>query len=233
MDNHTKEIFQIRRKILSNPNIILDDIDLMKTLISQSDALSAGNIVDIRSLAMKRLETRVKKVESTNRTIVAAAYENISGTNIIHEALLKLMEINNFHDLENQLLIDLPIILKISNLHLMLENDLPELRPTKLRNCLSLVKPGTVDKYIRAGSQTNIKKITLRRIPSGSRLVYPNLTNKIKSEALIKLDLGSSRFPALLLMGSTNSDQFHSKQGTELLNFFGKAIERILRHWQI
>jgi uncharacterized protein YigA (DUF484 family) len=112
MDNQTKEIFQIKRKILSNPNIILDDIDLMKTLISQSDTISAGNIVDIRSLAMKRLETRIKKVERTNKTIVAAAYENISGTNIIHEALLKLMEINNFHDLENQLLIDLPSIFK-------------------------------------------------------------------------------------------------------------------------
>jgi uncharacterized protein YigA (DUF484 family) len=115
----------------------------------------------------------------------------------------------------------------------MLENELQEIGPTKLRNCLSLVKPGTVDQYIRAGSQTNIKKITLRRISSASRLVYPNLADEIKSEALIKLDFGSSRLPALLLMGSTNSNQFHSKQGTELLDFFGKAIERILRHWQI
>ena len=51
-----------------------------------------GNIVDIRGIAMERLEHRLDRLEDTHRSVIAAAYENLAGTNQIHRAILRMMD---------------------------------------------------------------------------------------------------------------------------------------------
>lgn len=53
----------------------------------------------------------------------------------------------------------------------------------------------------------------------------------VASEALIPLDLGPSRMPALLLMGSDEPGRFSAAQGTDLLRFFGQAFRLVLMGW--
>ena len=56
-----------------------------------------GNIVDIRGIAMERLEHRLDRLEDTHRSVIAAAYENLAGTNQIHRAILRMMDPWIFH----------------------------------------------------------------------------------------------------------------------------------------
>ena len=56
-----------RARALADPDLILDDRDLMRALITANDRQMGGNIVDMRGIAMERLENRLDRLEDTHR----------------------------------------------------------------------------------------------------------------------------------------------------------------------
>ena len=51
----------LREKIIAQPDVILDDQDLMRALIAANERSMGGNIVDLRGIAMERLEARLDR----------------------------------------------------------------------------------------------------------------------------------------------------------------------------
>ena len=51
-----------------------------------------GTDVDLRGKLVERLEERLNQLETTNRTVIAAAYENLAGTNQVHRAILRMLD---------------------------------------------------------------------------------------------------------------------------------------------
>ena len=86
----------IRDRILSAPEAVLEDQDVMRALVSASERAMGGNVIDMRGIAMDRLEGRLGRLEDTHRSVIAAAYENLSGTNQIHRAILQLLDAPDF-----------------------------------------------------------------------------------------------------------------------------------------
>ncbi len=82
----------LREKIISQPDVILDDRDLMRALIAANEKTMGGNIVDLRGIAMERLEARLDRLEDTHRSVIAAAYDNLAGTNQVHRAILRMLD---------------------------------------------------------------------------------------------------------------------------------------------
>ena len=68
----------IRDTLISKPEVILEDRDLMKALIAANERAMGANIVDLRGIAMERLEARLDRLEDTHRSVIAAAYENLA-----------------------------------------------------------------------------------------------------------------------------------------------------------
>ena len=52
---------ELKEKILTDPNIILENTELMDALINAQNNLRGNNIVDLRGAAMKQLEITSKK----------------------------------------------------------------------------------------------------------------------------------------------------------------------------
>lgn len=82
----------LREKIMTRPDVILEDQDLMRALIAANERAMGGNIVDLRGIAMDRLESRLDRLEDTHRSVIAAAYENLAGTNQVHRAILRMLD---------------------------------------------------------------------------------------------------------------------------------------------
>ena len=70
--------------------------------------------------------------------------------------------------------------------------------------------------------------IVLRRASTETRGVHGI---EIRSEALLPLDLGPGRGPALLVMGAREPGRFSPAQGTDLLRFFAQAFRLVLIGW--
>ena len=82
----------LRDKILATPEVILEDRDLMRALIAANERAMGENVIDLRGIAMERLEGRLDRLEDTHRSVIAAAYENLAGTNLIHRAILQMLD---------------------------------------------------------------------------------------------------------------------------------------------
>lgn len=224
---------EVRARIISSPETILDDNDVMKALIAANEKSMGGNIVDLRGIAMERLESRLDRLEDTHRSVIAAAYENLAGTNQIHRAVLRLLDPVEFEPFLRALGGEVSDILRLDAIRLVLESAENDSDPaiTRLGGVLRVVEPGFTAQYITQGRNTPERQVTLRQIESGETRIYGEASDWIRSEACLRLDLGDGRLPGLLVMGAEDPHQFTPQQGTDLLTFFAGVFERVMRRY--
>ena len=223
----------LREAILSRPDVILDDKEMMRALIAANERVMGENIVDMRGIAMDRLQMRLDRLEDTHRSVIAAAYENLAGTNLIHRAILRMLETPDFEDFVLTLGGEVAETLRVDAVRLLLEADAPGpvAGSGALAEVLRIDVQGAVDGYLTQGRATPARQATLRQIQNASVLVYGEKADWLRSEACLKLDLGPDRAPGLLLLASEDPHMFGPQQGTDLLIFFAGVAERIMRRW--
>lgn len=225
----------LRDKIISDPEVILEDRDLMRALVAANERAMGTNIVDLRGVAMQRLEARLDRLEDTHRSVIAAAYENLAGTNQIHRAVLKMLDPLDFEGFLKSLGTEVAEILRVDCMRLVLESHAAEDDPALRRvgEVLCVAEPGFVQEYMRAGriAGSQPRAVVLRQSLPGSEAIYGEAAGWIRSEALMRLDLGEGRLPGLLVMGAEDPHQFKPAQGTDLLAFFAGVFERAMRRW--
>lgn len=222
----------LRHLIENEPERILGDADIMRALAAANERSMGGNVVDIRGIAMERLEARLDRLEDTHRAVIAAAYDNISGTHQIHRAVLAVMDADSFEQLVTLLGDDLARILKVDALRLVLESqDGQPDSVTPHQSVLAIVPPGFVGDYLTRGRPAQDRPVLLRQVAQGGPALFGDSSEFIRSEACLRLDLGPRRRPAMLVMGAEDPHQFSPQQGTDLLSFFAAVAERELRRW--
>jgi uncharacterized protein len=223
----------VRETILSDPDVLLDDHDIMRALVAANERAMGSNIVDLRGIAMERLEARLDRLEDTHRSVIAAAYENLAGTNQIHRAVLRLMDATRFEVFLRDLASDVATILRVDALRLVLETtatgDDPAIR--RLDTVLTVAEPGFIDQYLTRGRSGQIRQVTLRQVRPEDDRVFGAKADFIHSEACLRLDFGPGRLPGMLVMGSEDPHQFTPQQGTDLLAFFAGVFERSMKRW--
>ena len=226
-----------RTRVLENPELILEDRDLMRALISANDRQIGGNIVDMRGIAMERLQNRLDRLEDTHRSVIAAAYEEpcrhqpgaprgagTSGAEGLHHVSERARHRCGGHPARG------PHPAGAGKSVEATETEAP--RVQKLEDVLTVVTPGFVEEYVTGGREVPSKQVTLRQVTSGSYKIFGDEAAQwIRSEALIRLDLGPGRLPGLLVMGAEDPHQFRPTQGTDLLTFFAGVFERLMRGW--
>ena len=223
----------MRDRILAEPEAILEDRDVMNALIGANERLMGSNIVDLRGIAMERLEQRLDRLEDTHRSVIAAAYENLAGTNSIHRAVLRLLEPLDFECFLKDLGDDIASVLQVDCIKLVLETfqegDDPAV--TRMGEVLVTAEPGFIHTYLTYGRDVPVRNVTLRQVSPETEVIYGSATGWIRSEACLRLDLGRGRLPGMLVLGSEDPHQFKSSHGTDLLAFFGDVFERTMRKW--
>ena len=221
---------ELRTRILQEPDVILEDPDVMRALIAANDRTTGGNIVDLRGVAMERLEARLQRLEETHRSVIAAAYENLAGMTQVHRAILSFLEPLNFEEFLDCLETELPQILRVGRVRLVLESheaDEPGLGD--LGVALKIVPSGFVTEYMGHGRP--LRRVTLRRADGNASLIYGQDAGWVRSEACLFLDFGDGRLPGMLAFASDDARHFTSAQGTDLLDFVGGVFERAMRRW--
>ncbi|WP_296428490.1 DUF484 family protein [Yoonia sp.] len=224
MENH------LREKIIANPDVLLEDHDVMRALVGANDDKLGENIVDLRAIAMARLEARFDRLEDTHRNVIAAAYDNLAGTNQVHRAILRMMDATAFDTFLHDLTGDVANTLRVDAIRLVLESPTPQ-TDTTMGPVVAVVPQGFVDDYITLGRNMPARQITLRPFQNAGASLYGDRAGFIHSEACLKLDLGAGHLPGMLVMGSEDPQQFSPQQGTDLLTFFTGVFERVMRRW--
>ncbi|PZX38067.1 hypothetical protein LY56_03086 [Roseinatronobacter thiooxidans] len=226
-------VAELRDRIIADPSLILDDKDLMRTLVSASERGMGDNIVDLRGLAMERLEARLDRLEETHRAVIAAAYENLSGTNQIHRAILRMLDPDQFEGFLRNLGTDVAQILNVDAIKLVLES--PEAGPDpaleRISDVLCVVPLSFIETYMSSERGPTTRQVLLRQSIPQTDTLYGAKAPDLRSEACMRLDLGAHRMAGMLVMATENPHMFKPGQGTDLLAFFAGIFERSMRRW--
>jgi uncharacterized protein len=225
----------LRNKILAQPDRVLEDRDVMNALVGANERAMGSNIVDLRGLAMQRLENKLDRLEDTHRSVIAAAYENLAGTNQVHRAILQLLDAPTFEAALTALATDVAQTLRVDTVRLVLETvqedgeEDPALK--RLGEIMQIGPRGFVTQYLTNGRDLAPRPVLLRPTTALAATVYGTRAADIRSEALMRLDFGKGRLPALLAFGSEDRNMFKTTHGTDLLAFFAGVFERLMRQW--
>jgi uncharacterized protein len=225
----------IRDRILADPGVILEDRELMRALLAAERQAAGRNVVDLRGVLVERLEDRLDRLEDTHREVIAAAYENVAGMNQVHRACLAVLEPSDFAGFLKVLTRDVAMILGVEMIRLGLEAPAAApgaaLGPGRLRDVVVALPEGGVEAYVTLGRGVGGRKVTLRQVAAAPMELYGAEAGALRSEALLRLDLGEGNLEGLLAFGSTDPDRFHPEQGTDFLAFFAQVFERSMRRW--
>ncbi|MCZ0960569.1 DUF484 family protein [Paracoccus benzoatiresistens] len=214
---------EIRDKLLADPGVILGDRDLMRALVAAREAELGDNVIDIRGRAMEALESRLDRLESQHESVIAAAYDNQSGTAVIHRAVIGLLESSDLAELVDSLQSDIAPLLRVETLRLVVEPD-PAI-PGLPENAV-IVPEGAIGRIVAAGRRTpRGDDIVLRPSSPITQVMHGRV---VASEALLPIDLGARRPRAMLLMGSADRSRFMPAHGTDLLRFFAQVFRLVL-----
>ncbi|PIE08659.1 MAG: recombinase XerC [Rhodobacterales bacterium] len=224
---------EMRERIIAQPEVILDDHEMMRALIAANERSMGANIVDLRGIAMERLESRLDRLEETHRSVIAAAYENLAGMNLIHRAVLRMLDPGDFESFMTDLGGEVAEVLQVDCIRLVLETELDEGKAIaeRLGEMLVVGEPGFVSAYIGEPRAISPRPVVLRQVHEQDTKVYGESGVWIRSEACLRLDLGEGRLPGMLVLGAEDPHQFKPGQGTDLLGFFAGVFERAMRHW--
>lgn len=232
----TTDATDIRALILRDPNLVLEDQALMQALLAADRRAYGRKVVDLRGVLVERLEERLDRLEDTHREVLAAAYDNVSGTKQVHRACLALLDAGDFAAFLHALTGPVADILGVDVIRLGLEA--PAARPGQalgpagpLAETVVALPDGGADHYLTQGRGLGARPVTLRSLAAPAPEVYGAQAGRIHSEAVLRLDLGAGRLGALLAFGSFDRNRFNPEQGTDLLAFLGGVFERSLRRW--
>ena len=226
---------KLREEILAKTQEILNDEMLLRALIEASDKNLGSKIVDLRSVAMQKMDGELKKLKRSNQQVIATAYENLVGMKQVHQVVLKSLEQNNFDEFITNLDTEACDILRVDCIRLGLETHYSlqntEKNDSKLFELLDLYPVDFVDTYISQGENNGTDDVVLRPTPKGSEQVYGKLSKNLKSEGCIKLKIGNEKIIGILALASKEREKFTAQQGVELLKFMGSVFERRISHW--
>lgn len=178
-----------------------------------------ANILDFEAASRVRMLERVRSLTLARDDLIETARQNHAVQAQVHGAVLSILGAKDWATLDVRLQRKVRASLGIDFLGLFVEN-------AKLPKGLSGIssKP--------EGFVANIMQGHFERLgPSAahSSLLYGEQINQMHCEALLRLDWGPGE--ALLVFASKDARAFCAGQGTELISFFAKTVERMISHW--
>ncbi len=231
MSNPNKLDESLREAIIARADQVLADEDVIRALLSAQEDTRAENVIDFRGIAMQQLEQRLSQLTSTHRGVVAAAYENVAGTAQIHRAILRMLDAADFREFLRDLGGEVLHILQVDSLGLALELTSKEPNDFSTISHFHIVPKGFVNDYLGDQGKAAGKQVVLRQLNQADRRIHGKNFRRIRSEACLRLSLGTKRSCGLLILGHEDPQKFAPQQGVDLLSLLAGVCDRRLRHW--
>jgi uncharacterized protein YigA (DUF484 family) len=208
----------------ANPKFLTRNPEAADLLIPPTRVNNDRKVADFHGYMIKRLKDDREDVITNAREIVETSRANMNNQTRIHNAVLLLLEAGTFQDFIHTMTMDFASLLDVDVISLIVEIEsglVPQIDLTGVR----VVTPGSVDLLTRN------QPIVLESAISGLDEIYGGGAGLVKSQALVRLNIGGDTPPALLAFGSRNPQMFTPGMGTEQIGFLGHVIERCFRAW--
>ncbi|MGF7173243.1 DUF484 family protein [Azospirillum doebereinerae] len=207
----------------NHPDFLAQNADLVHHLTPPSQDRGRG-VVDLQSFMLERLRGEVRRLKAEQRELIGTSRANLNSQNRIHAAVLFLLDAQSFEHLIQTITTDLAVLLDLDVACLVVESnggDIPHVHTSGVR----VVEPGAIAERLGRAD------VVLNRDIQGDPEIYGPGAGLVRSEALIRIHVSSETPEGMLAFGSREPDTFHTGQGTELVGFLARVVERVIRGW--
>jgi uncharacterized protein YigA (DUF484 family) len=206
-----------------HPSFLQHHPELLDAQMPPARAQGEG-VVDLQQFMVDRLRRDLTKLRGLQDELVANSRDNLSTQDRIHKAILALLDAETFEHLIEIVTTDLAMLLSVDVAALCVEAATGS-APRSVEG-VQVLPSGFVDGLLGPGHE-----VLLRDDIEGDETIFGPAAGLVRSDALIRLTVGRTAPPALLVFGTRHPGYFNAGQGTELLSFLARVIEHCLRLW--
>ena len=208
-----------------NSEIIAIDPRFAK-LITMTDRDLGDGVVDFQQKRLEKLQERFIDLQQQNRKIIATVRQNYQIQERVHQAVLSLVKANSFEQLIALITMELAGILGLEAISLCVEAEEKGMTAIPLSpfSQVRLVESGALHELLDG------HKILLRTEVFSDHVIYGSKAERVRSDALLRLDIGASAPVAMLALGARRPGIFYPGQNTKLLEFFAEVLISSLRN---
>ena len=209
-----------------HPDFLNKRPELLATLVPPSEYKSgrAEKVADFQQFMVKRLQSDLTRHTAERDEMIGHARTNLNLLTRIHACVLALLEAQNFEQMIAIVTGDLAVYLDLDIAALMIESTSPEAMQIR-RADIRVVPHGQVDSWM------GTKSVVLRGDIAGDPEIYGEGAGLVRSEALLRLEVSHAAPVGMLAFGSRQPDIFQDGQGTELVGFLARVVERCIGAW--
>jgi len=207
----------VRRYLIDNPAFVQEDAELFALLASQT---SEDGVIDLGAAARDKLLVELRQLKALNEGIIETARANLAVQSQIHMAILALLEAESLATLDRKFAGRVPGALGVDICRIYIEGHAP------LKNAEAILGAG--EGLIGQVLGQKIERLGRVKIAS-AEMLYGAHARRVQSEAVIRLDFGGH--DGVMAVAARDPDHFQTGQGTELLNFLARALERQIVRW--
>ena len=208
---------RVRDFLLSNPDFVREDAELF-ALLAQRDA--GDGVIDLGAAARGKLLAELRQLKSLNASIVETARANLATQSQIHMAVLALLETDSLTALDRKISSRLTGALGVDVCRVLIEGHAP------LPAGESIL--GAAEGFVGEVLGNKVERLGPVN-PAIAHALYGQQGARVKSEAIVRLDFNGH--DGLMALAARDPAMFEAGQGTELLNFLARSVERMVTRW--
>ncbi len=223
-DQNTLTAQDILAYLKDNPNFLEKTPEAIDLLVPSKDRSNGRKVADFQYYLVEKARADKAEVEKQTADIIQNARSNMHNQSRIHAAILRLLEAENFQDFIHIITMDLNAILNVDLTCLVVESNGHNVAAMNL-NGIRIVPEGTINTWMAN------KEHILESDICGIEEIYGGGAGLVRSQALLRIDISMNTPPTILAFGSRDPNTFQDAQGTELISFLARIVERSMRSW--
>ncbi|MEE8393711.1 MAG: DUF484 family protein [Rhodospirillales bacterium] len=182
-------------------------------------------VVDMQQFMLERLREEIENLRNCAREVIDTSRSNMSTQTRTHAAVLAMLSAGDFEHLLRIITDDVSLLLDVDVAVVCLEaarNPAPQLASPLIKR----LEPGSVDRLLGAENDTVLANTF---IDEGGD-IFGEAAGLVRSAALARIRPGLTTPGGIMALGS-RSHAFHPNQGSELVSFLARVMERCLHRW--
>jgi uncharacterized protein YigA (DUF484 family) len=182
---------------------------------------SGESVVDMQRFMVETLRGELNGLRDTAHEVIETSRSNMAFQSRTHDAVLALLAAGNIQELVETVTDELPVLLDVDMAVIGFE---PTASLALVCSDIATFDDGEVDRLIGVG-----RDVALIRAMVDDGTVFAGGAGLVRSAALARLRPEAALPTGLLALGLRREGAFHPGQGTELLRFLARVVERCLR----
>lgn len=205
--------------LIRHPDFLIGHPELMKALTPPS-RWNGDTVVDLQSYMVTILKNEMEGLRNCAQEVIETSRSNMSNQSRTHAAVLALIAAGDLDRLMRIVTDDLPVLLDVDVAVVGIEG---------------FVMTGGGDAEIRKLAAGDVDRLMT---PNQEAVLFSSIADDgsifahagalVRSAAIARLHLDPLEADGFLALGSRHEAAFHGGQGTELLRFLARVIERCL-----